>query len=242
MKYSYQQVKDSYPKNHQESFFTRAITRPLSFPISYLMVNMGCSAWLASVLSIFVAVLACTLLCFSYWFRWFGIAGCVLWLILDCVDGNIARVSKSYSSMGDFIDAQSGYTIMAFIFFANGIAAYHTTYLFEGYEVWLIVIGAVSSISNILARLLNAKYTYCDLERKVRKKEEIKLISYDEPEGGFAKIRVWIDFNIGLVGLFMPFMMFAQIFNLFDILTIFYCLYSVAGLVLASAHYALLAK
>lgn len=98
------------------------------------------------------------------------------------------------------------------------------------------------SISNILARLLNAKFTYCDLELKVRKKEEIKLISYDEPEGGFAKIRVWIDFNIGLVGLFMPFMMFAQIFNLFDILTIFYCLYSIAGLVSASAHYALLAK
>ena len=58
----------------------------------------------------------------------------------------------------------------------------------------------------------------------------------------FAKARVWVDFNIGLVGLFMPFMVVAQLTNTFDILTIFYCLYSVAGLVVASAYYAYKAK
>lgn len=242
MKYTYQQVKDSYPKNHQESFFTRYVCRPLSFPISYLLVNLGCSAWLVSVFSIFVALLACLFLCMPNELRWIGIVGCILWLILDCVDGNIARVSKSYSAMGDFIDAQSGYTIMAFVFFANGIAAYHTTYLFEGYKIWFIIIGSLSSISNILARLLNAKFSYCDLELKVRKEKEIKLISYDNPEGGFARVRAWIDFNIGLVGLFIPFMIISQFFDIFDVLTLFYFAYSLLGFFVASAYYAWRAK
>ena len=242
MKYTYRQVLDSYPKNHQESLFTRYFCRPISFAFAYLLANIGCSAWLVSVLSVIVALMSCTFLCFSYWFRWVGILLAVLWLIMDCVDGTIARVTKSYSAMGDFIDAQSGYTIMAFIFFFFFLAAYNTTEIFAEYAVLFIIIGAVSSISNILARLLNAKYSYCELEQKIRKKVEVKLISYDEPEGIFAKARVWVDFNIGLVGLFMPFMVVAQLTNTFDILTIFYCLYSVAGLVVASAYYAYKAK
>ena len=242
MNYSLKQVIDSYPKNHQESFVTRYFCRPISFVLAYLLANMGCSAWLVSVLSVFIAVLSCTFMCFSYWFRWVGIILAFVWLIMDCVDGNIARTTKSYSAMGDYIDAQSGYTIMAFIYLAIGIAAYHTTEIFADNAVLFIIIGAVSSISNILARLLNAKYSYCEIEKKIKNKEEVTFVSYDEPETGFQKLRVWCDFNLGMIGLFMPFMIVAQITDMFDILTIFYCIYSVAGLVVASAYYAYKAK
>ena len=241
MKFAYNQVTGSYPRNHKESFFTRLVCRPLSFPLAYILVNLGCSAWTVSVASIFAALIGCTFLCFGSVFRWIGIFFCVLWLVLDCVDGNIARVSKSYSSMGDFIDAQSGYTIMAFIFFANSVAAYHTT-AYSEYSVLFLVLGSISSISNTLARLLNAKYTYCDLESKVKKHQDIKITSYDEPETKFAKIRVWIDYNLGLVGLFMPCMVVAQIFNMYDVLTILYFLYSVIGFISASVYYAIKAK
>lgn len=242
MKYSYRQVKDSYPLHHRESFFTRLVCRPMSFPISYVLVNLKCSAWQASVLSIFFAISSCAFICGSYWQRWIGITCAVLWVVLDCVDGNIARVTKSYSAMGDFIDAQSGYTMMAFIFFANGVAAFNTSYLWHDKAYFFIILGAISSISNILARMLNSKYAYCSLENKIRKGEKIEFVSYDEPKTTFAKIRIWVDFNLGLVGLLMPLMIVAQILNLFDIFTIGYSIYSLAGCIAASCYYAVKAK
>jgi phosphatidylglycerophosphate synthase len=85
-----------------------------------------------------------------------------LWIVLDCCDGNIARVTKKSSYMGEFIDAVSGYVICAFNFLAIGLAAYNrSTLLFGEKNVWLVVIGAVACISNLFARLIYQKYTNC---------------------------------------------------------------------------------
>lgn len=242
MKYSYQDVIKSYPKNHNESWWTRLFCRPLSFPVAYLLANMGMTAWWASVISIFFAILACILLCLSAECRWLGILLSILWLIMDCVDGNIARVTKSYSAMGDFIDAQSGYTIMAFIFLANGVAAFNTTTIFKDCSYILIIVGAVSSLSNILARLLNSKYTYCELEHKIKNGYKPEFVDYDNPKNSFSKIRIWCDYNLGLVGALMPLMILSQVYNTYDLLTIAYCIYSVAGFIFASVYYAIKSK
>jgi len=207
------------------------------------MANLGWTAWQASVLSIFVAILACVFMCFGYSLRWTGIVLSILWLVLDCVDGNVARVTKTCSTMGDFIDAQSGYTIMAFIFFSNGVAAFNTSTMLNREKAYFFIIfGAISSISNILARLLNAKYSYCELEKKVRNNDKIVFSSYDKPATTFTKIRVAADYHLGLVGLAMPFMIFSQIFNHYDWFTLFYCVYSISGFIAASVYYALKAK
>ena len=140
MKYSFKEVLDSYPKTHIESLWTKYLVRPLSFPIAYLLVNIGCSAWMASVLSIFVAIASCTLICIpNYVCHWVGISMIVLWQLLDCVDGTIARTTKKTSSLGEFIDAQSGYTIMAFIYFAVGMVA--IDFYRMGWSIFLLLLA-----------------------------------------------------------------------------------------------------
>lgn len=245
MKYTFKDVVNSYPKTHTESVWTKLTVRPLSFPIAWILVNIGCSAWLASVLSIFVAVASCVCFCLPFlWSRIVGICLIVLWQILDCVDGTIARTTKKTSTMGEFIDAQSGYTIMAFIFFAVGVSAFYTSVLIpEEYGFLLIIIGAVSSVSNTLARLINAKYNYCSTIKEFKTTGSIEVVSADEkPTSLFGKIRIFFDFHLGLVGIFVPLLVFAEIFNFYDIVTIGYCAYSLTGFLATSLLFAIKSK
>ena len=246
MKYSYKQIIDSYPKDHMESLWSKWVPRQISFPVSYLLANLGCSAWIASVISIFFALGACVCISIpSVTMRWVGIILIILWHTFDCVDGTIARVTKKASSMGEFIDAQSGYTVMAFVFFAVGMAAFNTDSIVFSVDnkYWLIVIGSLSSIFNITARLINSKYAFCDL-----KKAYINGLAYnvneanERPTSLFGKIRVFADYHIGLVGAFIPLLILCQFIGYYDLVTIFYCLYSFAGFLFASAYYAYISK
>lgn len=245
-KYSYREVVDSYPKDHLESLWSKWVPRQLSFPIAFLLVNIGCSAWLASVISIVFALAACFFLCLpSSAMRWVGIVFLILWHTFDCVDGTIARVTKKASSMGEFIDAQSGYTVMAFVFFSVGMAAFNTRSIIfsDANKYFLIIIGAISSISNITARLINSKYAFCDLKKCYIKHLDYNVNEANErPTTTFAKIRVFADYHLGLVGVFIPLLILCQFVEVYDIVTIAYCLYSIAGFVFASAFYAIKSK
>jgi phosphatidylglycerophosphate synthase len=164
---------------------------------------------------------------------------------MDCVDGTIARVTKKTSSMGEFIDAQSGYTVMAFIYFAVGMAAFNTDSCFLSAEskYWLIIIGALSSIFNITARLINSKYAFCDLKKAYINKAPFNVNEANEkPVSLFGKIRVFADYHLGLVGAFIPILVLCQFFGYYDIVTIGYCFYSFAGFLFASVYYAYKSK
>jgi len=245
-KYSYSDVIESYPKDHMETLWTRFVTRPLSFPVAYFLVNIGCTAWLASVLSIIFALLSCFLLCMpSSVCRWIGIALLILWLVFDCVDGNIARVTKKTSSMGEFIDAQSGYTVMAFVYFAVGMAAFNTPSLIfpDDKKYFLIIIGSLSSIFNITARLINSKYSYCYLKKCYINNLEYNTNEANErPTSLIGKIRFFADYHLGLVGIFMPLLIVCQFANTYDFVSIIYCAYSLVGFVFASVYFAYKSK
>ena len=108
--YSWGEIVRSLPKkkNSKSSLWVKWIIRKLSFPFTFLFINLGFSAWSASVLSIFVALAGCTALCVdSALWRAVGVVLVELWLVMDCVDGNIARVKKTSSPMGGCIDAHS---------------------------------------------------------------------------------------------------------------------------------------
>ena len=245
MKYSFKSIVQSYPKNHIESWWTRFTVRPLSFPIAWALANMGCTAWLASVFSILVALLSCIFFCIPFiWSRIVAISLVVLWQILDCVDGTIARTTKKTSSMGEFIDAQSGYTIMAFIFICVGFAGFYTSVLVpEQYRYLIIFIGGISSISNITARLINSKFNYSALIHEYKNNGSINVPDANaKPTTLFSKIRVFLDFNLGLVGIFVPLLILAEIFHFYDILTCFYCIYSLIGFAASSLVFAYKAK
>lgn len=224
--YTFKEIVDSLPKkkNSRSSLWVKTVIRKVSFFFTYLFINMGVTPWLASVISAIVAFAGGVFLCInSNACRIVGVVLIQLWLVLDCVDGNIARVTKTCSDMGDFIDTLSGYVISATAMLSIGVAAYNTSnieILNKGYL--LVFIGAIGSIGNVLARLIHQNYmvTILRLEKK-----GIQINNPDdevEADHGLGYIRSRIDKEIGISGFYMPLLILALIFNRFDIFTIFY--------------------
>ncbi|MBE6916286.1 MAG: hypothetical protein E7470_00080 [Ruminococcaceae bacterium] len=230
MKYSYKDITSSLTKkkNSRSSLWVQLWVRKASFPITYLFINTGWTANMVSVLSWFVIFGAAVLLCVNDF--WCMLAGVILtnfWLVLDCVDGNIARVKKVKTFMGDFYDAAAGYGPFSFTTIALGVAAYNTSYLVpEQYRVWLILLGAVAAVSNVYMRLVHQKYQNCFFaaQKILGELDEITLED-TEDKRSFAYIREQIDKNFGVSGIFMPWLFVALFTNTFDIMLGCYAAY-----------------
>lgn len=241
--YSLKEIIKSLPakKNSKSSLWVKLIVRKLSFLFTYLFINIGCSAWGVSIISVLVATVGS--FCFvvdNAIFRIVGVCLIELWLILDCVDGNIARVKKTNSEMGEFIDALSGYYVTGFVYFFVGIAAFYTTTMFREYAFWMIVLGGVSTTAGLLARIIHQKYTYSIIIINQTNPTRHSDIPEKDVENkrSIQYLRSRLDKEIGISGLFMPFLIIALIFNLFDVFTIFYCAFQCCGLMAVTAYYA----
>lgn len=232
MKYTFEDITSSLTKkkNSRSSLWVQLWVRKASFPVTYLFINAGWTANMVSVLSWIVIFAAAVLLCVDNF--WCMLAGVILtnfWLVLDCVDGNIARVKKVKTFMGDFYDAVAGYGPFSFTTIALGMAAYHTTFLIpKEYGYVLILLGAVGAVSNIYMRLVHQKYLNCFFAaKKILNETDDITLKDTEDKKSFAYIREQIDKNFGVSGLFMPWLFAALFTNTFDIMLICYTAYYV---------------
>lgn len=236
MKYSMKDITSSLTKkkNSRSSLWVQLWVRKASFPVTYLFINAGWSANMVSVLSWVLIFVAAVCLCVNDF--WWMLAGVILtnfWLVLDCVDGNIARVKKVKTFMGDYFDAVAGYGPFSFTTLALGIAAFNTSMIVPGeYKYWLIVLGGFGAMCNLYMRLVHQKYLNCFFaaEQILGENEQITLKDTEDKKS-FAYIREQIDKNLGVSGLFMPWLFVALFTNTFDIMVTFYTLYYVASFV-----------
>ena len=236
MKYTYKEIKDSLTKkkNSRSSLWVQLWVRKASFPITYLFINSGWSANMVSVLSWIVIFVAAVLLSINHF--WCMLVGVILtnfWLVLDCVDGNIARVKKVKTFMGDFYDAVAGYGPFSFTTIGLGMAAYHTSFLIpQEYRFLFILVGGVGAVANIYMRLIHQKYLNCYFVAKktLNESDEITLDDVEDKKS-FAYIREQIDKNFGVAGLFMPWLFVALFTNTFDIMLVCYTLYYVLSFI-----------
>ncbi len=172
--------------------------------------------------------------CLSINNLWWMLAGVILtnfWLVLDCVDGNIARVKKVKTFMGDFYDAIAGYGPFSFTMIGIAMAAYHTSFLVpEEYQYLLILIGGFGSMINLYTRLIHQKYLTCFFAAKsiLGETDEITLKDTEE-KNSFAYIREQIDKNFGVSGLFMPWLFVALFTKTFDIMLAVYTMYYIVS-------------
>lgn len=245
MYFSLKKIKDSLPakKNSKSSLWVKTVVRKLSFLFTFAFINLGCSAWMASIISVLVACAGAVCLCInSPVARIVGVILIELWLVLDCVDGNIARVRRTSSEMGEFIDALSGYYVTGFVYFAIGISAFYTTSMTKFAFLW-VILGGMSSICGLLARIIHQKYTYTLLVLERRNCEKVELPE-DEVTNkkSIQYLRSRVDKEISISGLFMPFLLIALVFNLYDIMTIFYFLFQLVGLMAVTVYYSIKAK
>lgn len=241
IKYSMRQIRESLPpkKNKGDSLWVQYIARYLSYPFTFIFINLGFSAWAVSVLSIVIAFMACFTFCInSDIARWTGVVLVHFWMIFDCVDGNIARVTKTTSPMGEFIDAQSGYIISAFCYFGLGVSAYYTT-RYREYSIILLSFGCIASIANILSRLIHQKYTVSQMKEyngeDIVKKEEDRRFS-------FQNLRRRVGKEIGLSGMFMVLVILCQALKVYDYVIVFYFLFCTLSLLIVILRYSIKAK
>jgi phosphatidylglycerophosphate synthase len=95
--------------------------RPLSFAVTPLFLALRISADGATLLSIGVAAALPVA-------AWAGggaalAAAALLFQVLDCVDGNVARVTRERSGIGDFLDGVASHLFWVAAFVAVGVLA-----------------------------------------------------------------------------------------------------------------------
>lgn len=233
MKYTFKDITSSYTKEKRKrsSIWARVFSRPVSFLFTYIFINLGLSANVVSVISMFEALAACVLIMLGGYCTYIGVALFVFWHVLDCVDGNIARVKKESSYGGAFLDAASGYIAPAFIFLAVGVAAYLTTpWLPMGYRHFVIVLGGFCSVTDILTRIIYQKYLVTEYRLGLMGQED----DIDaERSSGIKHILDLIMKNVGYSSLFMPLLIICTAFNWLSVLIAVYAVYY-AGLLVGT--------
>ena len=219
IKYTARHFKDTMPewKKKKDPPLSKIFYRPAGYHFAAFFANLSWSANDVSILSDFVALLACACLFVNN--NGFRIAGAVLvnlWLILDCTDGCIARGVKS-SPYGDFADSMSSYILVAFLGLSIGMCAYYVGGLFidQGY-VWCVVLGALASVGNTLMRLIYQKFRNVEFEMGKHPVDPKK----DEKQTNTLKERIDQDFGVG--GIIPIFLLIASFINAYDIVLI-YC-------------------
>jgi phosphatidylglycerophosphate synthase len=209
-----------------------------SFYVTWLFLRLNISANQATYICLVTGLASCIFLALgSYILKLTGAILASLYLLLDCVDGNIARYTKSESALGKFIDATGSYVVSAFLFMSLGVGVYtnpDSCFLLRvsgSIPLWLkkdvyLAAGFWSSFSYVLARLISLRY-----------KTMLGLSEHDNKGSNtqadkLCRIGTMALKNIfGVAGFFVPLLLLAVAFALLDLLTIFYAGVNTAALV-----------
>lgn len=224
MRYTANYFKKDLPewKYKKDPILLRYAYRPFSFYLTALAANIGFSANTVSYISTVIGVFGCILFLSNN--KKIIILAAILinvWLLLDCVDGNLARSIKK-QPFGDFADAMSSYVLVGLISTFMGVAVYRNGGFFIGSrKAWIILIGALASESDTLMRLIYQKYKNVETEWK---KNNILYFENDirTDHKQVGSLRVRIEMEMGIAGLLPPAIFLGAVFNALDIV-VFYC-------------------
>ncbi|MDR0598526.1 MAG: CDP-alcohol phosphatidyltransferase family protein [Treponema sp.] len=184
--YSLRDIIHSLPREkiRQDGLWTRFVLRPLSFPLSWLALKAGLSATAVSFLSAAVSAAGGILFTLpGYGLPGAGVILFNFFSILDCVDGNMARVSGKAGPWGGWADAVTGFIAYTAVFFSSGI------YLFRQSAWWpVLLVAGLTSSANLLTRTAYQIY---------------KNIAGEGAHGSVSFERTLAE-NAGITGFLMP--------------------------------------
>jgi phosphatidylglycerophosphate synthase len=184
--YSLKEIFNSLPpeKIKEDGIWTHFVLRPLSYPVSWLALRMKLSPTFVTFFSAVLSVAGGIL--FSLPFPICAGIGVILFNIfsvLDCVDGNMARVSGRAGPWGGWADAVMGFVTYTSVFFATGL------WIFWKTEWWpVLLITGFTSSANLLARV--AYQIYKNIERE----SAHSSVSFERK----------LAENVGITGFMMP--------------------------------------
>ena len=219
----------SKEKKSSDPFVSKIFYRPVSLLIGWFLYRFGISANTVSIVSILIGLLSCLL--FLSGDKSFSLFGSILILIIgitDCIDGNIARASNTFSLRGAWLDALSSYLLAAFLPISIGMFAFKNFKYFYTEGDW-IIIGALMSVMNILLRLIYQKYSNLILNASssnsslidknsssLSLSSEIGLVGWMAPFLIFCAVNNYLIFYLFLYSAFYTFSMIFVIFRLYN--------------------------
>ena len=186
MHYSMKMIARSLPKEKvsSDSIWTRYVLRPLSFPVTWLALLLGLSANGVSYLSALFSIGGGILLGVpGFTAPLIGVILLNLFSVMDCADGNIARVTGTAGPWGGWADAVMGYVAYIAVFLGTGVYVFHETG-----QWYFLLIAALTSSADLLMRVAYQMY---------------KNIEPEKAHGSVSFERIIAE-NIGITGFLMP--------------------------------------
>jgi len=129
-----------------ENYIDRFFFRPIGFVIAKLLKNTGVTPNMITILSIFVGAATGPLFYFNRFHLTLTGIGCLVFAnILDCVDGQLARLTGIKSKIGRILDGIAGdiWFILIYVFLALRLKNEYGTWLF-------FILAIVSGVSHFV--------------------------------------------------------------------------------------------
>jgi phosphatidylglycerophosphate synthase len=174
MHYTLKAIADSLTpeKRKADGTMTRYLYRPVSIPSSWLFLRLGMTPNAVTILSGFLCLVA---FCLSL----FPAVAChrvaiylyLVFAVLDCADGNMARVTGKKTTYGGWLDAAGGYLAYTTLLLSMGLSCLYRsgdslTFPFMNFAVspvpfqealWVLV-AALAASANTLMRLFHQAF------------------------------------------------------------------------------------
>jgi phosphatidylglycerophosphate synthase len=164
MAYRMSQIIATLPADKRnDTPWSKFVLRPLSFPAAWLFLALG---WGPNAVT-YLGALFCLigfgfLVAGPFWAVWVGLACFFVFGVLDCADGNVARVRRTASPWGEWVDAFGGYVAYTTILLGVGAASQSMGGgTLPGIPGWLLpwsggwtLVGGVAAAANLFVRTI----------------------------------------------------------------------------------------
>lgn len=222
---------------------SRYIFRPLGFLVTWVAVRIGLTTEAVSWLSGIIGAAAC--LCLIQGRPGMvplGLALLLVFNLLDCVDGSIARTMKTENIYGKFLDSIMGDLVDFAFFFAVGIMAFQNPHLLlQASPPFWLAVGCVTAFVYIFLRHVEMLFEYQIYSAEIAPSPDGNIppdaggpLRGNDTDGspgtetggtdwkGIARL---IDRNIRVRESIYVVLILAVILRCVDIFLLFYCIY-----------------
>lgn len=143
------EIRDKYNYSSSDTWYARIVCRKFSVYFSWVFARFPITPNQISLLMILSGIIGGIFLTMqSYLNGLIGVLFLQLFLVLDCVDGEVARIKKRFSSKGKFLDLLANDIIFVSIF--AGLT-FRVFLLFENFIV--IIAGFCAIVFFLLSKL-----------------------------------------------------------------------------------------
>ena len=146
-----------------DGFYSTFVLRPLSAPLTMACVRLGIRPNAITIASLAIGIGAAALMATGRW--WGYLAGALALqasLVLDCVDGDVARATGRFSALGGWLDAATDRLKESLVY--GGLALGAMT---QGSDLWLLAIA----LMGLQAFRHSCDYTFAATRQRPRTAE-----------------------------------------------------------------------